>query len=94
MDLSVLKQSSLFYGIAQSEIQAMLGCLSAESVRYGRGECIYRERDVIRRIGIVQSGRIHMQQQDYWGNRSIISEVLPGGLFGERYTPAWAPSWR
>ena len=31
------------------------------------------------------SGEIHLVKEDFWGNRSLVSRVGPGGLVGEVY---------
>ena len=36
-------------------------------------------------ILILAKGKLHIQQDDYWGNRSIINIVNPREMFGEAY---------
>ncbi|MEA4891897.1 MAG: Crp/Fnr family transcriptional regulator [Peptococcaceae bacterium] len=85
MDTTILRHSSLFQDIRQEEILAMLACLGARQVSYARGETIFREGDRISEIGLLLSGYALIHQVDFWGNRSIIAEVPPAGLFGEAY---------
>lgn len=36
-------------------------------------------------MGIVVSGRVHIESNDLWGIRSILSNVETGGVFAETY---------
>ena len=36
-------------------------------------------------IFILVEGKIHIQKADYWGNRSILSVISVGEMFGEGY---------
>jgi len=36
-------------------------------------------------VGVLLSGEVHIVHDDYWGNRSILSAVLPGDVFGEAF---------
>ena len=83
--LSVLKRTRLFAGVEETEIQAMLGCLSAEMQTYRKGETVLHQGEYISRLMILVSGLVHIQKDDYWGNRSIVSAITPGGMFGESY---------
>ncbi len=83
--LPVLKKSSLFSGVSQEEIQGMLKCLSARTKHYKKEEFIIRSGDYIRSIGMVLSGTALIIQEDFWGRRTIISEVTPGFIFAETY---------
>lgn len=83
--LPVLKKSSLFAGVQADEISAMLKCLSARLRHYKKEEFIIRSGDYVRSVGMVVSGTALIIQEDFWGKRTIISEVLPGSLFAETY---------
>ncbi len=82
---NILSRSRLFRGIGESEATAMLACLSPAPHTYGRGEYIYRQGENITAMGLVISGSILIAREDYWGNRSILSEIPQGQLFGESY---------
>lgn len=83
--LSVLKKSYLFYGVSPEEISAMLKCLSARLKHYKKEEFIIRNGDYIHSVGMMLSGTALIIQEDFWGKRTIISEVLPGTIFAETY---------
>lgn len=83
--LSVLKRSRLFAGITESEITAMLQCLSAAVRIYDKGDCVLRRGETVSSVAMLLEGSIHIQKEDYWGNLSILSEIAPGEIFGEVY---------
>ncbi|MBE7717932.1 Crp/Fnr family transcriptional regulator [Lacrimispora indolis] len=83
--LPVLKKSNLFSGVSSEEINAMLKCLSARLKHYKKEEFIIRSGDYIRSVGMMLSGTALIIQEDFWGKRTIISEVLPGTIFAETY---------
>jgi len=83
--IPVLKRTKLFSGVAEEEIEAMLGCLDAKMRSYKKGEYVYREGERINSITVLVEGSLHIQTDDYWGNNSIISTVNVGEMFGEAY---------
>lgn len=84
-DLSVMKRSALFSGIEETEISAMVDCLSAVRTRCKKKEFLFREGDMLLDAGLVLSGCLHVIREDFWGNRTILTEVGPGHMFGETY---------
>lgn len=83
--LEVITSSKLFAGIQADEIPGLLTCLLGKENTYQKGQFIYHSGDTTSNVGMVLSGSVHLIREDYWGNRTILSEVLPGDLFGEAY---------
>lgn len=83
--LPILKKSSLFSGVSPDEITVMLKCLSARVKHYKKEEFIIRSGDYIHSVGMMLSGNALIIQEDFWGKRTIISEVMPGTVFAETY---------
>lgn len=83
--IPVLKRTQLFAGLGEDEIVAMLDCLKAELRRYKKGEYVFRQGEHIHHITVLAEGSLYIQRDDYWGNRSIISIIGEGELFGEAY---------
>ena len=81
----VLIQSKLFNGINEAEINAMINCLSPIKKEYEKNEYIYHCGENIKFMGLVLKGSVHILKEDYWGNRTIISEISEGEIFGEAY---------
>lgn len=83
--LQLLKRTRLFFGLGDDELEAMLGCLHARLQTYKKGEYVFRQGEQLDKITVLVEGKLHIQRDDYWGNRSIISIVSPGEMFGEAY---------
>lgn len=85
LNLKMLGDTWLFRGIEAEDIDAMLSCLSAESKKFQKGQMIYRAGETTDMVGVILSGRVHIFKDDFWGNRSILSEIGLGDIFGETY---------
>lgn len=83
--IPILKKTQLFSGASDEDIEAMLGCLQAKLCTYEKGEYVLREGERVERLMMLVKGELHIQRDDYWGNRSIISMVGVGEMFGEAY---------
>ncbi len=83
--LEILKNTKLFSGVEEDDIRSMLSCMNAQLFSYKKGEYIFRQGDVIKHLYVVIDGKVHIQSDDYWGNRSILNEVSVHGIFGEAY---------
>lgn len=81
----VLIESKLFNRIKETEINDMMKCLSPIKKEYEKNEYIYRYGENIKFMGFVVQGSVHIIKEDYWGNRTIISEISEGEIFGEAY---------
>lgn len=85
LNLKMLGDTWLFRGIEAEDIDAMLSCLSAESKKFQKGQMIYRAGETTDMVGVILSGRVHIFKDDFWGDRSILSEIGLGDIFGETY---------
>ncbi len=83
--LPIIKNSKLFSGISEEEIESVLDCLSAEKRSFQKGEYIFRVGEHIVEAALLLEGCAYIQKEDYWGNLSILNEISPGELFGEAY---------
>lgn len=84
--LPILKRSRLFFGMSESDILSMLKCLNAKKHHYKKGEYVFNQGDSVRYITILVEGSLHIQRDDFWGNRSIVNRIDVGELFAEAYT--------
>lgn len=83
--IPILKNTKLFLGVEENEIEAMLSCLGARLRQYSKGEYVLQEGERIDHIAVLVSGELHVQRDDYWGNRTIVSRIAVGEMFGEAY---------
>ncbi|MDR2820820.1 MAG: Crp/Fnr family transcriptional regulator [Desulfovibrio sp.] len=86
--LPVIKTCRLFAGIATPDLKKLLHCLGAARAGFEKNCFIFHTGDAAGLTGIVLSGRVQVLQEDYWGNRSILTQLEPGGTFGEAVTCA------
>lgn len=87
---AVLDRCSLFAGIAREDISGLLTCLGASVRRFSKNQQILSEGEPAKLVGILLSGSGAVINQDIYGNRSIVSHVVPGELFGESFACAGA----
>ena len=85
MDHLFLSKTVLFRGASPEEIKTMLDCLSAQTQTYQRGGIVYHAGDVVTSLGLVLSGSVSIENDDVWGNKSILDRVGPGQVFAETY---------
>ena len=85
MNYQLLSNSKLFKGMSEEEIKTMLSCLGAVTKKYKKGEDIYRVGESIQLFGMVVEGGVNIESDDLWGNKSILSHIEPGFIFGETY---------
>ena len=83
--ISVLKRTKLFAGVGEEDISAMLTCLGARLRAFKKGEYVLRQGEHLDDILVLAEGSLHIQRDDYWGNRSILGHIGIGEIFGEAY---------
>lgn len=85
MDLQDLENTELFRGATRAEVKEMLRCLDTEVRRYRKGDTILRVGDRTHRLGLVLSGGVTLENDDAWGNRTVLGHVGEGQVFAETY---------
>ncbi len=85
MDLQALNEVMIFRGMDTEEIQTALQRLQAEEKPYAKGETILHAGNVTEKMGIVLRGSVLIENNDLWGNRTILSHVGEGQFFAETY---------
>ena len=83
--IPILKRTQMFAGVGDDDITAMLSCLGARLNTYKKGEYILRQGEHLSDITVLVEGNLHIQKDDYWGNRSILGQIAVGEMFGEAY---------
>lgn len=84
----ILKQCPLFDGIDIEDLNGMLVCIAGRKVTVSKGQYLCREGEPATQVGMVLSGAVRMEREDYYGNRSIVAHIGPAELFGETYACA------
>lgn len=75
----------MFSGVSEEDIASLLSCLDAKLSKYKKGEYVLRQGEHLNDIIILVDGTLHIQHDDYWGNRSILGQLSVGDMFGESY---------
>ncbi|MBQ5782763.1 MAG: Crp/Fnr family transcriptional regulator [Oscillospiraceae bacterium] len=83
----ILKNTNLFSDITRSEVESMLHCLQAKIQSFEKGQYIFRQGEKAGYIAILLDGRVHIQNDDYWGNRTIVNIIEAGNIFGDMFSP-------
>lgn len=83
--IHILKNTQMFSGVGDDEISSMLSCLGARLYEFKKGDYVLRQGENIGNIMVLVSGNLHIQNDDYWGNRSILGHIGVGDMFGEAY---------
>ncbi len=83
--IPILQKTQLFSCVSPDDINSMLSCLGARLSRFAKGEYVLRQGEHLTDIMVLTEGKLHIQNDDYWGNRSILSQLSPGDMFGESY---------
>lgn len=85
MDFYKLSKTVLFQGTTPEETEQMLSCLKAGKRKYKKEEMIYRAGEVVSCVGVVLLGSVLIENDDVWGNRSVLERVGEGEIFAETY---------
>ena len=84
----LLRKTQLFFGIEDDDIKKLCTCLSARERMVEKDEFVFHADDDIRNVYLILSGSMHIIDEDFWGNRSIIEIMKEFTLFGEAYSLA------
>ena len=85
MDFVQISKTVLFQGTRPEDAEAMLKCLEAREKQFQKDETIYYVGDRVSELGLVLSGSVLIENDDIWGNRSILDRIGPGQIFAETY---------
>jgi CRP-like cAMP-binding protein len=83
--LPIIKMCELFDGIDDNILADVLTCLNAEVKSFRKGDTVCRAGEFTNSAGVVLTGRIYLESNDFLGNKSIVTEFTPGRCFGESY---------
>lgn len=86
--IDILRKCALFNRIEDENLIKMLNCLGARVEFFDKKYTIFAEGNSAKYIGIMLSGSAQTVQVDYFGNRSILSDITPTEVFGEAFACA------
>lgn len=85
MNFLFLTQTPLFRGTTAQELEDMLSCLGTDVRSYEKGQVICRAGDKVTSLGVVLSGSVLIENDDIWGNTTVLDCVGQGQIFAETY---------
>lgn len=91
MDYEFLAGTPLFCDMSASGVAAALEKLRHRTAAYDKGGYILRAGNVTDELGILLSGRVMIESDDVWGNRSILDHIEAGQIFAEAYALSGEP---
>ena len=80
-----LKKSTLFSGIGDEDLEKLVDCISPKMRPIKRGGFVFHAGDKVRSVYFILKGSMHIVDEDFWGNSSIVETMNEGVLFGEAY---------
>ena len=86
--IEILKRTPLFKHMSGEEISSVLCCLEAKEATYEKNNFIFSLEATTPTVGIILSGTVVVIKEDFWGNRSILTKLSAGDIFGEAFTCA------
>ena len=81
------KSGPIFAGISEEGDDQVLACFSARPRHFDKQAMLLRAGDAPV-MGVVLAGSVHILQEDFWGNRSLLGRAGPGDLFAEAFACA------
>ena len=80
-----IQDSDLFKNISAEDIQNLYECFPACEKIFKKGAYVFRVGDSVGFVYLILSGSVHITNEDFWGNQTIIETMKKDTLFGEAY---------
>lgn len=80
-----------FRGICESEYHELQALGFIRRKTFEKDEVIFSTGSYVTKLGLVCSGCVHIENNDLWGNKSILSRVELGQVFAETYALCHEP---
>lgn len=84
-NVDFLLKTPLFEGVLKTDIESLLHCLSYKIKKFDKNSFILRQGERCEDAALVLSGSVHIITEDFWGNRTILSDISPGSVFAETF---------
>lgn len=91
MDIDLLSHTVLFRTMLKEEIESVLKEVMAIEKTFSKGETVFTAGIKTDSFGIVMSGKVQIENNDYWGNKSILDSLSAGQVFAETYALSTEP---
>lgn len=85
MNTIELKNALIFHSMTEKEMDEALCALNANEKKYPKGAAVLHSGDTTEQMGLVLEGSVTIENNDIWGNKTILSHVGKGEFFAETY---------
>lgn len=85
VDPVLLQQVPLFRGIHIRDFGSLFACVGAKRENFEKGAFISMDGESVKNIGVVLAGHAQVIKEDVFGNRAVLNDLRPGGVFGEAF---------
>lgn len=83
--IPILATCPLFANVESCELEQLLQSLDGVQREYKKNSFLFYSGDSLSALGVVLSGSVHILQEDFWGNRTIVGRIGNGEIFGETF---------
>ena len=82
---ALVQNSLLFQNFSKEELKDALAAMKAKKESFKKEEIIFHSGERTSRFGLVLSGSVRIESNDFWGNRTVLSMVGPRDFFAEAF---------
>ena len=75
----------VFQGLTEQELHDLEQIDAIRRQKFNKHMTVFHVGDLVHEIGIVLEGSVLIENNDLWGNKSILSRVEKGQVFAESY---------
>lgn len=80
--IQMLRQTPLFAGIPEEDIEKLSSCLGCKRAAFSRDEVVWLADDEVTACGVVLSGAVRAESISHFGSRSVLARHGVGAVFG------------
>jgi len=91
MNSKAISNHPIFAGIDKKDFPRALELLNCNEKILKKNETIFHSGSVTETLGFIISGRVQIENTDFWGNKTIIDNLGEGNVFGETYALTGKP---
>lgn len=88
IDVSIFQSCHLFDTIALEHYEEAISCLKLHYITAKKDQVLLESDVSSPKMGILLEGCLQVEKINSWGQRTILTQIEPGQLFGEAFTCA------
>ncbi len=83
--IPILTKTPLFQGLNPEELERLLTCLHARIRRADESSFLLHAGETTDTFGIILKGSVHVIEEDFLGNSTLLAHITSGELFAEAF---------